>query len=86
MAAGEEWGGGGGVVLLQITINFHTVVPRIRHDNAPIISDAQTLRSVQRVRSSVDVRNERATVVENLKKTKPKIDVIQKTTTVIQHL
>lgn len=46
--------------LLQVTVDFKAVVPRVCHGHVSFGGESQTLRAIQRVCGSVDVRQEGA--------------------------
>lgn len=47
-------------LLLQVAVDFEAVVPRVCHGHVSFGGQCKTLRAVQRVCRSVDVRQERA--------------------------
>lgn len=55
-------------VLLEIAVDFETVVSRVSHHHVAIRGEGQSLRPVERVSRSVDVGKKRAAPVKHLKR------------------
>lgn len=53
--------------LLQVTVDFEAVVPRVSHHHMAIGGEGQALGTVERVCRCVDVGEERTTAIKHLR-------------------